>query len=746
MRSLWLAKKGNKSVALRLVPDRVNKRVDFEIIENAKAKDVGEGTVQRGSATCPVCGFTTPVASVRQQIKARHGGAADARLFAVVTTRVDQQGRFYRLPNERDLKAVREASEELERRKAKYTGPLSLVPDEQISLNEIRRISPLIYGVETWGDLFAPRQALTLVTLVDLVHQAGEQIAAMDEPGLAQAVRTCLALIVDRQADTTSSLCRWHITGEKHTGTFGRQAIPMVWDYSEVFPLSDATGGFAGAIEWVAKVCEANKCTATAAGQVEWASATSHPLPDDSANAIVTDPPYYDSVPYAHLSDYFFVWLRRSLAGLYPDLLGGNQVPKDEEIVVDRPHQLSSSKKDIAFYERELARAFVSCRQVLQPNGISTIVFASKTTASWEAILKAVVDGGWTISGSWPIDTEMGARVAAQDQARLASSIHLICRPRENLDGSLQTDTVGDWRDVLQELPQRIHAWMPRLAQEGVVGADAIFACLGPALEIFSRYARVEKASGEVVTLREYLEHVWAAVSREALSMIFSGADATGFEPDARLTAMWLWTLKADTSANGSAGAATAAGAADEDEGEDDEEGAKGKAAVGGYTLEYDAARKIAQGLGAHLDKLDSLVLVKGDKATLLPVGARARTLFGKEGLSADRQAAPVPRRKAAVQLQMFTPQEASDGQGAEGPDLGAAAPGQTVLDRVHQAMLLFTWGRGEALKRFLVDDGVGRDTRFWKLAQALSALYPADSDERRWVDGVLARKKALGF
>src|SRR5215471_13468064 len=129
----------------------------------------------------------------------------------------------------------------------------------------------------------------------------------------------------------------------------------------------------------------------------------------------------------------------------------------------------------------------------------------------------------------------MESRVAAQGQARLASSVHLVCRPRESPDGSLRTDDSGDWRDVLQELPRRIHEWMPRLAEEGVVGADAIFACLGPALEVFSRYSRVEKASGEVVTLKEYLEQVWAAVAKEALKMIFTGADATGFEEDARL-------------------------------------------------------------------------------------------------------------------------------------------------------------------------------------------------------------------
>lgn len=304
--------------------------------------------------------------------------------------------------------------------------------------------------------------------------------------------------------------------------------------------------------------------------------------------------------------------------------------------MVDRPHELSTSTHDIAFYERELTKAFAEGRRVLRPAGVGTVVFASKTTASWEAILKAVVDAGWIITGSWPIDTEMETRVSAQGQARLASSVHLVCRPRENPDGSVRTDlpaatgaaqagAVGDWRDVLQELPRRIHEWMPRLADEGVVGADAIFACLGPALEIFSRYSRVEKATRETVPLREYLEHVWAAVAKEALTMIFRGADTAGFEEDARLTAMWLWTL--NTNAEGQRPKAEG----EAEDAEDAEEGKNFSLQPSGCSLEFDAARKIAQGLGAHLEDLGNLVEVKGETARLLPVSERARALFGKD-------------------------------------------------------------------------------------------------------------------
>jgi adenine-specific DNA methylase len=173
LRSLWLARKANKSVALKLVPNPRKKRVDFEIIPGAKAKEVGEGTVKRGSVTCPCCGYTTPVKSVREQLKKRRGGAADARLFCVVTARRDADGRLYRLPTQRDLRAVTKAAEELERRKKAHAGPLSLVPDEALDVRGIRHTWAMIYGIETWGDLFSPRQLLVLTTLCRLTADAG---------------------------------------------------------------------------------------------------------------------------------------------------------------------------------------------------------------------------------------------------------------------------------------------------------------------------------------------------------------------------------------------------------------------------------------------------------------------------------------------------------------------------------------------------------------------------------------------
>ena len=328
---------------------------------------------------------------------------------------------------------------------ANSDGP-SEVPDELISPNELRRISVPIYGMKCWGDLFSPRQLLALTTLTRCVRRVRNVLGESEsQSGLADAVQVCLGLAIGRLADRCSALCTWDpspaASGILHM--FARQAISMVWDYAEGAPMEEKSGGWSPTLAWITRVLEQEgKTTNWGAGSVQQTSATKHPLPDDAADAFITDPPYYDAVPYAYLSDFFYVWLRRTLAETHPSLFRDACVPKEAEIVVDRAHQLSQSNKGIAFYESELQKAFAESRRVLRPDGIGTIVFASKTTSSWEAILKAVVDAGWVITGSWPIDTEMENRVSAIGQARLASSVHLVCRPREDASGAV-TEAVG---------------------------------------------------------------------------------------------------------------------------------------------------------------------------------------------------------------------------------------------------------------------------------------------------------------
>jgi adenine-specific DNA methylase len=647
--------------------------------------------------------------------------------------------RHYRAATDADREAARAAKLALEKLRATDSW-LARPADGPIPCEKVWKNNPIrvhLYGAKTWADLFTDRQYLALATLSTQIERA-----ISEDAGSTAAIGTAavLATSLDRVMVRCTANCIWDSTTECIMQVFNQgQALPARWEFAEMVPLATEGSGWSTSLDYAIKVIKAFDGLEHA-GTVALADAATLPLPSDAADAVVTDPPYYDAVPYAKLSDFFYVWLRRTVGSVLPDEFASPTVQRDNECVVDLGVVDSHGQpKDETYFRQAMLRALVKARDVAKPRGVAVVVFAHKGTAGWEALLDALCQAGWVVTGSWAIDTESGNRLRAQGSAALASSIHLVCRPRENPDGSVRADAIGDWRDVLAELPERIHDWMPRLAEEGVVGADAIFACLGPALEVYSRYSRVEKASGEQVPLKEYLEHVWAAVAKEALSVIFAGAETSGFEEDARLTAMWLWTL---STGGGNEKTETST---DEEESEEDEDAAKTgkKAKLAGFALEYDAARKIAQGLGAHLEELTTLVEVKGETARLLPVAERTRSLFGK-----SQAETPTPRgKKRTQQMKLGFAEELEEAEETGGwGQKGAPQLGQTVLDRVHQSMILFAAGRGEALRRFLVDESAGRDARFWRLAQALAALYPTGTDERRWVEGVLARKKSLGL
>jgi hypothetical protein len=497
-------------------------------------------------------------------------------------------------------------------------------------------------------------------------------------------------------------------------------------------------GGFEYALEQVAQVLEREGEQGFPSGTVRQGSATAIPLPDQSVPYVVTDPPYYDAVPYASLSDFCYVWLKRMVSDLHPHIFRLSLTPKAEECIMDPgPPPPGEPEKTKEFFEHKMKDALAECRRVLQPGGLAVVLFAHKGTAGWEALLNALVRAGWTVTASWPIETERAARMRAKNSAVLASSVFLVCRPRPENAG------VGEWRQVLAELNCRVAEWLPRLEKEGIHGADAIFSCLGPALEVYSRYERVETAGGQAIPLgdvkngkgqvvqRGYLSYAWEAVAREALQLLFEQADPSGFEADARLTAVWLWTLRARIN-----------GAVPEDAEEkmlEEEEAPTGSSGnkFSGYALPYDDARLFIQALGVHEDRLTrpgGVLEVKGNIARLLSVRERRRFLLGKEA-QGDK-----PHRRRGPQQALF--EEIS----LEPEANVAIEPGTSTLDRLHQAMLLFGEGRSEALRRFLVDEGSGKDVLFWRLADALSRLYPSSSQEKRWVDGLLARRKSLGL
>ncbi|MGA2403313.1 MAG: DUF1156 domain-containing protein [Syntrophobacteraceae bacterium] len=757
-RSFWLCKKANRRRALRyqvVRPQDQLPRVEFEVFVPKTDKEVPAGTVTRAKATCLCCNMVLPPERVRTQLAQQCGGVdpifdllgsrtGGARITAVVTVLKGEQGRRYRSPTEHDYHAVWRAQQRLKSILEEWarTGKKAVcpIPDEPLPTSESHRAvgSQLpLYGFKVWGDLFTARQKIVLTRLYQLIA---------DE----DALTSFLGCAFSRVAMSDMSCTRWNAVAEKMQHTFGRQALPMVWDFAEVVPTVNAPGNWESGYEIVAAVITSAPLDRKV-GQVHNADACSHPLPSESANIVFTDPPYYDAIPYSDLSDFFFVWLKRLMPKntFLRDQFDPNNrlTPKAAEIVqCEKTRDRIGCPKDKAFYEREMSNAFTECRRVLREDGIGSVIFAHKTTEGWEALLTGMIRGGWTITGSWPISTEMGSRLNARETAALATSVHLICRPR------LGDALVGDWSSVLRELPNRVGDWMERLQSEGIRGADLVFACIGPALEIFSRYSKVETADGREVKLDEYLVKVWEVVGRTALEQVLGTADAQArngaagaLEEDARLTALFLWTLQATNGQNGSG--KDLGGESDEHSDDEDEEEAAPKGKAKGFSLVFDVVRRFAQPLGIELPKWEGRIIeTKKGVVRLMAVSERAKQLFGEDGASAV--ADWIEREPHSNYQMLLFPELQKDripkihGRKAgrilrDLPAEAASPAGATTLDRVHAAMLLQAGGQANAL-RSLIKSEQDRGPDFLRLANALSALYPTGSEEKRLLDAML--------
>jgi putative DNA methylase len=763
VRSFWLCTKSSRKRALehRIVrPTGDVPRVEFEIFEPKAEKEVRSATVTRAKATCPACAAVLPPDRVRVQLATQRGGAdvifdangrriGGARILAVGTLRRGEPGRHYRLPTEHDYEAVRTAHAQLaqilgewERGGKKVPCP---VPDEPLPPVGTLGFRVQRYGMLQWRDLFTARQ---LVALCGLVAQTSAKKSSDTDVS---------ALAIGKLVDLGNALCSWMPGQECPSAVFKLGRVKMGWDFVEGCPLGVSSGSFEKCTDNLAAGVVATEIAGSKAAQAIQAMAQRSPIPDESAAVWFTDPPYYDAIPYADLSDFFLVWMKRILPN-HPLLRDPfdftNQLsPKDQEAVQDDARLVEGRPKNAAFFDAVMGEAFAEGERTLRDDGIGAVVFAHKTTEGWEALLSGMIRGEWTITGSWPIATEMGHRLRARESAALATSVHLICRPRSG------DAVVGDWADVLRELPKRVGDWMERLQGEGIRGADLVFACIGPALEIFSRYTRVETADGREVALAEYLEKVWEVVGRSALAQVLGTAEAKArngaagaVEEDARLTALFLWTLQ---STDGEDADSESDGDDDEellDEGDDEDNTTRLKPK--GFTLVFDVVRRFAQPLGIDLSKWEGRVIeTKKGVVRLLPIAERAKQLFGEDGAQAVAARLEQDATVGTNPLQgMLFPDmrpsavPAIRGRGRirgtrGGLDVSdeslAAAREATTLDRVHAGMLLQAGGRTNALRALLKAEQE-RGPDFLRLSNAFSALYPKGSEEKRLIDAML--------
>ena len=569
MRQFWLAKKAKKKVALWLDRTRISadatdthgfsesiranpsdprsSACHFKIVGDGyepwpEGFDPSQGTVSRAVATCPVCGGMVEARTTRRLFQE---GKAGQRMVAVVLTPTrGRGGKTYRLATAADEQVYRQAEAALQEKRERLMLEWGMdpVPDEPLPLMSGVFNVP-IYGMNTWGSLFNARQQLALITFAEKVRLSHEQMVERRvEPEFARAVLTYLAIVSDRLADKNSNLVVYNVVGEKVEHVFGRQALPMVWDYVEVNPFTDV--GWPNMQDWVIRIIDhcsqipphPSRTAGKGAGvRAVQSSVTQLPYPDAYFDAVLTDPPYYINVPYADLSDFFYVWLKRTVGHLYPDLFSTPLTPKSQEICQMQhwdPERYAEKTKE--WFEKMLTKAFSENHRVLKPDGVAVIVYAHKSTEGWETVVNALLDSGLVVTGAWPLNTEMQSRLRSQDSAALASSIYIVAR-------KMARQPTGFYNEVREELRRHLDRRLQRLWEEGIGGADFFIAAIGSAIEVFGKYEQVMDYEGHVVRADRLLQDVRTIATDYAVRQILQDGFAGEVSDLTRLYVLWRW-------------------------------------------------------------------------------------------------------------------------------------------------------------------------------------------------------------
>lgn len=540
MRQYWLAKKKNKRVSV--FPFIENNEVHFKLVGtgyNHKPEDFNptNGNVSRAIVVCPVCGSTIEAEKTRKLFQQNK---ASQRLIAIVSMHPTRGGKEYRIANDNDSQVFHSAEDKLKQKinVLKEIWGIEPIPDETLPLMSGVFNVP-IYGINSWGDLFNDRQKLGIITLIEKIKIAYfEMVSEGYMKETAKIITTYLAFVVDRFIDYNSSLCVWAVSGEFIAHTFGRQALPMVWDYFELSSCSSATGSWRSAVNWIVKVIEHCSFDSITETKITQGSASSLIYEDNYFDAVFTDPPYYNNVPYSDLSDFFYVWLKRSIGNLYPELFSTPLSPKKKEITEMKSWDSERyPNKDKDFFENNLKESFKEIFRVLKHNGIAIIVYAHKSLEGWETLVNSLLDSGLIMTGAWPIDTEMKARLRAKGSATLSSSIYIVAR-------KIERESTGFYNEVKEELKNHLNAKLDRLWAEGVGGADFFIAAIGSAVEIFGKYEKVIDYEGNIIRAKRLLQDVRKIATDYAVHRILHNGFESEISDMTRFYILWRWNFR----------------------------------------------------------------------------------------------------------------------------------------------------------------------------------------------------------
>lgn len=523
LKTRWLCKKDRKRVVLTMQSNADKAGVVFGVQSDVPVegstiaqrrehdRQIGGGTMSRSGATCPCCGAIMMMQDIRLEGQA---GRLGNMMTSVVV--IGFSGKEYRPPVENEISITAEVEKEPE---AVFAGIPFGLPEEPTPAGggsgAGRAFSVQGYGLMRWRDLFLPRQLLALGSFARKIQKVNPELSILGyDPDWITGLRAYLALSFDRLVDRSSTICRPDPTPTQSgvINTFSRFALPITWDFIEGVTIKSASGGFPGALEWVAKVVE--HITAIEGMPAPHVLLKSTPTGlQDSFDVIVTDPPYYDAIPYSDLMDFFYIWLRRTLFGLSTEINTAFQAPlapkwdhnKNDGELIDDPSRFDGDGvKSKDAYENGMFRSFKVCFDALQSTGRLVIVFAHKHPNAWETLVSALIRAGFVVDGSWPIQTEMGNRTRAISSAALASSVWLVCKKR------LETARPGWDNRVLDEMRQKITDRLRDFWDAGIRGPDFVWAATGPAMEAYSQYPAVKKANepGQLMTVSEFLRHV----------------------------------------------------------------------------------------------------------------------------------------------------------------------------------------------------------------------------------------------
>ncbi len=563
MRQFWLAKKDKKKVSLfpyvernDISPRNVISKVLFKIVGDGYADwpagfDPEDGTVARAVAVCPCCGGTTADKDTRRLFRE---GQAGQRMIAVVLNPAVKvagertKGKRYRLATADDMVVFNRAAAYLQEKRERLMAEWGMdpVPDEETPEGKgrgaERAFSIRNYGMLKWGDLFNPRQQLAVISFADAVRRAHPKMIAQScEAEYAKAIVSYLGLTIDRLITRNSNICVWHNGSENVEKVYAIQVLPMKWEYPESNPIiGENVTAFMGNLNSVLNVIDDLSKIASENLEninIKNTSATNLHYSDNFFSAVLTDPPYYDNVPYSYLSDFFYVWLKRTLGTVHPDLFSTPLTPKKNEIVAYSNIE-GGFEAGKQFFETMLKKSFQEMHRVLKPNGIAIIVYAHKSTEGWETLINSLLDSGLIVTGAYPIHTEMQSRLRASESAALASSIYLIAR-------KMDRRPTGFYDDIRRDLKTHLDQKLDMLWNEGIGGADFFIAAIGSAIEVFGQYEKVMDDSGAIIRANTLLADVRKLVTDYAVKKILRNGFAGEVTNITRFYVLYRWSLGA---------------------------------------------------------------------------------------------------------------------------------------------------------------------------------------------------------